>query len=71
MEVLAFMRGTCLGSSWLVTCVTANNGFPLNSVSARPLDRPKKVRDVRIVLPDMGSPAAMAEAEAIGKGRPL
>ena len=26
------------------------------------------MRDVRIVLPDVSSPAAMAEAEAIGKG---
>ena len=43
----------------------------LNSVSARPWDGPKKVRDVRIVLPDVKSPAAMAEAEAIGKGRRL
>ena len=43
----------------------------LNSVSARPWDGPKKVRDVRIVLPDVSSPAAMAEAEAIGKGRRL
>ena len=41
----------------------------LNSVSARPWDEPKKVRDVRIVLPCVSSPAAMAEAEAIGKGR--
>ena len=29
------------------------------------------MRDVRIVLPDVSSPAAMAEAEAIGKGRRL
>ena len=36
----------------------------LNSVSARPWD-------VRTVLPDVSSPAAMAEAEAIGKGRRL
>ena len=43
----------------------------LNSMSARPWDGPKKVRDVRIVLPDVRSPAAMAEAEAIGKGRRL
>ena len=43
----------------------------LNSVSARPWDGPKKVRDVRIVLPDVSSPSAMAEAEAIGKGRRL
>ena len=43
----------------------------LNPVSARPWDGPKKVRDVRIVLPDVSSPAAMAEAEAIGKGRRL
>ena len=42
-----------------------------NSVSARPWDGPKKVRDVRIVLPDVSSPAAMAEGEAIGKGRRL
>ena len=41
----------------------------LNSVSPRPWDGPKKVRDVRIVFPDVRSPAAMAEAEAIGKGR--
>ena len=31
----------------------------LNSVSARPWDGPKKVRDVRIVLPDVMSPAAI------------
>ena len=43
----------------------------LNSVSARPWDRPKKMRDVRLVLSDVSSPAAMAEAEAIGKGRRL
>ena len=43
----------------------------LNCVSARPWDGPKKVRDVRVVLPDVSSPAAMAEAEAIGKGRRL
>ena len=43
----------------------------LNSVSARPWDGPQKVREVRIVLPDVSSPAAMAEAEAIGKGRRL
>ena len=43
----------------------------LNSVSARPWDGPKKVRDVRIVLLDVSSLAAMAEAEAIGKGRRL
>ena len=29
------------------------------------------MRDVRIVLPDVSSPAVMAEAEAIGKGRRL
>ena len=40
-------------------------------LSARPWDEPKKVRDVRIVLLDVSSPAAMAEAEAIGKGRRL
>ena len=43
----------------------------LNSVSARPWDGPKKVSDVRIVLPDVSSPAAMAEVEAIRKGRRL
>ena len=43
----------------------------LNSVSARLWDGPKKVRDVRVVLPDVGSLAAMAEAEAIGKCRRL
>ena len=43
----------------------------LYSVSARPWDGPKEVRDVRIVLPDVSSPAAVAEAEAIGKGRRL
>ena len=26
VEVCAFMRGTCLGNSWLVICVTADNG---------------------------------------------
>ena len=43
----------------------------LNSVSARPWGGPKSVRDVRVVLPDVSSPAAMAEAEAIGKARRL
>ena len=43
----------------------------LNSVSARPWDGPKKVRDVRAVLLDVSSLAAMAEAEAIGKVRRL
>ena len=43
----------------------------LNSVSARPWDGPKKVRDARVAPPDVSSPAAMAEAEAIGKGRRL
>ena len=43
----------------------------LNSVSARPWDGPKKVRDVRIVLLDVSSPATMADAEAIGKSRRL
>ena len=43
----------------------------LNSVSARPWDGPKKVRDVRVVLLDVSSPAAVAEAEAIGNGRRL
>ena len=28
VEVRAFMRGTCLGSTLRVTCVTPNNGFP-------------------------------------------
>ena len=40
-----------------------------NSVSA--WDGPKSARDVRVLLPDVSSPAAMAEAEAIGKGRRL
>ena len=39
----------------------------LNSVSARPWDGPKKVRDVRVVLLTCGD----GEAEAIGKGRRL
>ena len=43
----------------------------LNSVSARPWDGPKKVREVLVVLLDVSSPAAMAEADAIGKGRCL
>ena len=43
----------------------------LISVLARPWDGPKKVRDVRIVSPYVSSPAAMSEAEAIGKGRRL
>ena len=43
----------------------------LNSVSARPWDGPKKVRDVRVVLLGVSSLVAMAEAEAIGKGRLL
>ena len=43
----------------------------VNSVSARPWNGPKKVRDVRIVLLVVCSPTAMAEAEAIGKGRHL
>ena len=43
----------------------------LNSVSARPWDEANKVRDMRVVLPGVSSPAAMAEAEAIGKGRRL
>ena len=42
----------------------------LNAVSARPWDGPKSAQEaVRVVLPDVSSPAAMAEAEAIGKGR--
>ena len=43
----------------------------LNSVSARPWDGHKKVRDVRVVLPEVSSLAAMAESEATGKGRLL
>ena len=43
----------------------------LNAVSARPWDGPKSAKVVRVVLPDVSSPAAMAEAEAIGKGRRL
>ena len=42
----------------------------LNSVSAR-LCRPKSAKDVRVVLPDVSSPVAMAEAEATGKARRL
>ena len=38
----------------------------LNSVSARL--GPKRVRDVRVVLPDVSSPSAMAEAEARREG---
>ena len=40
----------------------------LNSVPARPWDGPKKVRDVRIVLPDVSSPAATAEAQCLHSG---
>ena len=31
VEVLAVMRGTCLGGTLRVTCVTANNGFSVLS----------------------------------------
>ena len=41
----------------------------LNSVSARPWDGPKKVRDLRIVLPDVSSLAAMAEADVCTSAR--
>ena len=33
--------------------------------------RPKNAKDARVVLPDVNSPAAMAEAEAVGKTRRL
>ena len=39
----------------------------LNAVSARPWDGPKSAKDVRVVLPDVSSLAAMSEPEAIGK----
>ena len=42
-----------------------------NAVSARPWDSRKSAKYVRVVLPDVSSPAAMAEAEAIGKTRRL
>ena len=42
-----------------------------NSVSVRPWDGPQKVKDELIVLPDVSSLAAMAEAEAFGRGRRL
>ena len=43
----------------------------LDAVTARPWDGPKSAKEVRVVLPDVSSPAAMAEAEAIGKTRRL
>ena len=43
----------------------------LNVVSARPWDGPKSAKDVRVVLPDVSSLAAMAEAEALGRTRRL
>ena len=43
----------------------------LNAVSARPWDGPKSAKDVRVVLPDVSSLAAIAEAEGIGKTRRL
>ena len=39
--------------------------------TGRPWDGPKKVRDVRIVLPDVSSPVAMVGSRSIGKGRLL
>ena len=42
-----------------------------NAVSARPWDGSKSAKDVRVVLLDVSSLAAMAEAEAIGKTRRL
>ena len=41
----------------------------LNAVSARLWDGPKSAKDVRVVLLDVSSLAAMAEAEVIWKGR--
>ena len=43
----------------------------LNTVTARPWDRPKSAKEVRVVLPDVSSPTATAEAEAIGRTRRL
>ena len=43
----------------------------LNTVTARPWDGPKSAEEVRVVLPDVSSPTAMAEAEAIGRTRRL
>ena len=43
----------------------------LNTVTARPWDGPKCAKEVRVVLPDVCSPAAMAEAESIGRTRRL
>ena len=43
----------------------------LDAITARPWDGPKSVKDVRVVLPDVSLPVAMAEAEAIGKTRRL
>ena len=37
----------------------------LNAVTARPWDGPKSAKEVRVVLPDVSSSTAMAEAEAI------
>ena len=39
----------------------------LNCVSERPFG-PKSVKDLRVVLPDVSSPAAMAEAESDREG---
>ena len=36
-----------------------------------PWDGPKSAKDARVVFPDVSSPAAMADAEAIGKTRRL
>ena len=43
----------------------------LNTVTARPWDGPKSAKEDRVVLLDVSSPIAMAEAEAIGRTRRL
>ena len=43
----------------------------LNAVSARPWDGHKSAKDVRVVLLDVSSAVAIAEAETIGKTRRL
>ena len=40
-------------------------------MTARPWDGPKSAKDVRVVLPDLSSLAAMADSAAIGKTRRL
>ena len=53
---------------------TSDVARPLNdltSVTARPWDGPKSAKEVRVVLPDVSSIKAMAEAEAIGRTRRL